>query len=59
MNYKILLFILISIFISGCEQNLNKSKNININVPKKYSNSGFALIYDESLDKIKKLMIDL
>ena len=55
MNYKILLFILISIFISGCEQNLNKSKNININVPKKYSNSGFALIYDESLDKIKKI----
>ena len=54
MNYKILL-ILFSFFLIGCVQipkDLNKTE---IKLEKKYSNSGFALIYDESLNKIKKL----
>ncbi len=54
MNYKILL-ILFSFFLIGCVQipkDLNKTE---IKLEKKYSNSGFALIYDESLDKMKKL----
>ena len=54
MNYKILL-ILFSFFLIGCVQipkDLNKTE---IKLEKKYSNSGFALIYDESLNKMKKL----
>ena len=54
MNYKILL-ILFSFFLISCVQipyELNKNE---IKLEKKYSNSGFALIYDESLNKIKKL----
>ena len=52
MNYKILLIFLISFVFSGCEQNINK---IDINIQKRYSNTGFALIYDENLEKIRKI----
>ena len=55
MNYKILLFLLISLIFFGCEQNIKKTLNTNIEVTKKYNNSGFALVYDESLEKIKKI----
>ena len=54
MNYKILL-ILFSFFLISCVQIPNELNNNEIKLEKKYSNSGFALIYDESLNKIKKL----
>ena len=54
MNYKILL-ILFSFFLIGCVQIPNELNKNEIKLEKKYSNSGFALIYDESLNKIKKL----
>ena len=54
MNYKILL-ILFSFFLIGCVQIPKELDKTEIKLEKKYSNSGFALIYDESLDKIKKL----
>ena len=54
MNYKILL-ILFSFFLISCVQIPNELNKNEIKLEKKYSNSGFALIFDESLDKIKKL----
>ncbi len=54
MNYKILL-ILFSFFLIGCVQIPKELDKTEIKLEKKYTNSGFALIFDESLDKIKKL----
>ncbi len=54
MNYKILL-ILLSFFLMGCVQIPKQLDKTEIKLEKKYANSGFALIFDESLDKIKKL----
>ena len=54
MNYKILL-ILFSFFLIGCVQIPKELDKTEIKLEKKYSNSGFALIFDESLDKMKKL----
>jgi len=54
MNYKILL-ILLSFFLIGCVQIPKQLDKTEIKLEKKYANSGFALIFDESLDKIKKL----
>ena len=55
MNYKILLIFLISFVFLGCEQNISKINKIDINIQKRYSNTGFALIYDENLEKIRKI----
>ena len=56
MNYKFFTIILFSLFLTSCEQSLQSiSKKNNIKVEKKYKNLGFALIYDENLDKIKKI----
>ena len=54
MNYKILL-ILLSFFLIGCVQIPKQLDKTEIKLEKKYANSGFALIFDESLDKIRKL----
>ena len=54
MNYKILL-ILLSFFLIGCVEVPKQLDMTEIKLEKKYANSGFALIFDESLDKIKKL----
>ena len=54
MNYKILL-ILFFFFLIGCVQISKESDRTEIKLEKKYTNSGFALIFDESLGKIKKL----
>ena len=55
MNYKILLIFLLSIFLTSCEQVSMKPDKIETKIDKKYSNSGFALIFDENVKKIKKL----
>ena len=55
MNYKIFLIISFLFVLTGCEQN-NLSKNpLNKDKLSKYKNSGFALIYNQDLKKIKKL----
>ena len=54
MNYKFLL-ILLSFFLIGCIQVPKQLDKTEIKLEKRYTNSGFALIFDESLDKIKKL----
>ena len=54
MNYKILL-VFLSFFLISCAQIPKELDKTEIKLEKKYSNSGFALIFEESLDKIKKL----
>ena len=56
MNYKNFLIILFIFFLNSCNQttiqNFNKKKLI---IDNKYKNSGFTLIYNDSLKDIKKL----
>lgn len=55
MNYKVLLFLLITFNLLSCDQTtINSKKNI-ININEKYKNTGFALIYDNNLPDIKVL----
>ena len=54
MSYKILL-ILFSFFLIGCVQVPKHLDKTEIKFEKKYTNSGFALIFEENLGKIKKL----
>ena len=56
MNYRLIIYLLFSFFLFSCEQSLNKKlKKIDIKIENRYKNSGFALIYDENLSKVKKL----
>ena len=55
MNYKILIIFFVSLIFFGCDQKVSKINKIDINIQNKYSNAGFALIYDENLGKIKKM----
>jgi len=56
MNYKIILFSLLSIFVISCNPSFNTTTvNKDINVENRYKNSGFALIYDKDFPNIKKL----
>ena len=55
MRFKILILFLLGLFLSSCENyNSSKSQKINKDIEKKYTNMGFALIYDENLN-INKL----
>ncbi len=51
MNYKFLILILVGLFLSNCEKNINITQNLSTN---KYKNSGFALVYNDNLN-LKKL----
>ena len=53
MNYRFILKILTIIFITGCEQ-INY-KDANLDIEKKYKNSGFALVFSEEISTSKKL----
>ena len=56
MNYKLIIYLIFSLFLLSCEQSSNKkSKKIDIKIENRYKNSGFALIYNENLSNIKKL----
>ena len=55
MNYKLFL-IIIFLLLNNCNQTISsKSKIIDFDYENRYRNSGFALIYDEKLTKIKRL----
>ena len=55
MKFKNLLILLIIVITNSCEQyNLDNSKKLNFKTEKKFKNSGFALVYSDSLD-IKSL----
>lgn len=56
MNYKLIIYLIFSLFLLSCEQSLNKKSNkIDIKIENRYKNSGFALIYNENLSNIKRL----
>lgn len=56
MNYRNILIILCLLFFTSCESLDTKSKKkVNLEIEDRYKNSGFALIYNENLDNIKKL----
>tara|TARA_Y100000591_G_scaffold329851_1_gene359357 strand:+ start:800 stop:1552 length:753 start_codon:yes stop_codon:yes gene_type:complete len=56
MNYKIVIFIILSLALIGCEQTtLNSFKKIELDIENRYRNSGFVLIDTGDLDNIKKL----
>jgi len=56
MNSKFLLILFISIFLISCDQSLNTtSLKKKVKIEKRYSNLGFALVYNENLQKIKKI----
>ena len=54
MNYKIIYFLVIAFLLHSCETTTSK-KNIKIKFENKYKNIGFALVYNEKLDDIKKI----
>ena len=54
MNYKIL-FILFLTLLASCEQNNPKKNIINQELVTKYTNTGFALVYNDVLKKEKKI----
>ncbi len=56
MNFKSLIIIFLSFFILSCDKSkINKSNIIGSKIEKRYNNTGFALIYNDSLEKIKKI----
>ena len=56
MNYRFIIIILFSLLLHNCEQStFGNSKKIDIDFESRYKNSGFALIYNNQLKKIKKL----
>ena len=55
MNYKILIIIISTFFLTNCEQNNVDKKIFNQQLFDKYTNTGFALIYTDSLKKEKKI----
>ena len=56
MSFRFLVIIIFSLFLISCDQSLKPvSKKKDFKVEKRYKNSGFALIYNENLDKIKKI----
>ena len=55
MIYRSTIFIVISIFLFSCNQNVNIKTKKKFEAEKKYKNSGFALIYEDKLKDIKKL----
>jgi len=56
MNYKIFILAIFTIFLNSCDQSIiYNSKVKNLKIEEKYKNSGFALVYNNNLDNIKKL----
>ncbi len=55
MNFKKLILIISLIFLSACNQFDQNNKNLFYISDQKYSNTGFALIYDDKLRKEKKI----
>ena len=55
MNYKILIVTIFAFFLFGCEQNKLNKIEIDKKTFDKYTNSGFALIYNKELKAKKKI----
>ncbi len=56
MNYRIFFYLILIFFINSCDNSINKATKEFILVPENtYRNNGFALIYNNNLENIKKL----
>ena len=55
MTCKILKIIFLFLFLSNCNQTNLKTYKIEYPDKTKYSNLGFALIYNDNLDGLKKM----
>ena len=56
MKYKFYINLVFFLLLLNCNQSsYNKAKKINISVESGYKNSGFALVYNDKLENIKKL----
>ena len=56
MKYKFYIKFILFLLVFGCNQSsLNNIKKIDISVESGYKNSGFALVYNNKLENIKKL----
>jgi hypothetical protein len=54
MNYRIITIIFLSFILFGCETTQNVKKK-QLNIESRYKNSGFALVYNNNLENIKKI----
>ena len=60
MNYKLNFIILFCLFLFSCdESSFNKTKTDIIDFENRYKNIGFALIYNDNLEDIKKLFYEI
>ena len=59
MNFKKLILIISILFLSACNQFDQNDKNLVYISDQKYSNTGFALIYDDKLKKIHLLKLPI
>ena len=55
MKYKFYIKFVFFLFIFGCNQSSYKINKIDISAESGYKNSGFALIYNDELENIKKI----
>ena len=55
MNFKLIIILSLSLFIFSQQPIEDKTNKINFEFDNRYRNSGFALIYNEKLKKIKML----
>ena len=55
MNFRFLLLIITFFILSACNQELHKDEKINIISEQKYKNTGFTLVYNNKLEKEKKI----
>ena len=55
MNFKFLLLIITFFILSACNQEIHKDEKINIISEQKYKNTGFTLVYNNSLKNEKKI----
>tara|TARA_B100000902_G_scaffold392715_1_gene445576 strand:+ start:1034 stop:1792 length:759 start_codon:yes stop_codon:yes gene_type:complete len=54
MNYKIIFLVFFGMILNGCNQQID-NRSLNYSFKEKYKNSGFTLIYDEQLNKEKRI----
>jgi len=54
MNYRIITIIFLSFILFSCETTQNVKKK-QLNIESRYKNSGFALVYNNNLENIKKI----
>ena len=56
MNYKFFLLLLFTLFLYNCDNTkINSTSNSSLKIEQKFKNTGFTLIYNNNLKKIKKI----